>query len=257
MKVRKYEALFSDASNTKKVQDYLAIEQPLHIFIENNIWMITMQSPGDEEQLVRGLLFTEGVYKQREIEPVFEVKKRSEQGFIAEVNVQFDTADWNKSEITKRSLLSAASCGICGTTALKDLESLPRLTHHSLAEQDIHKAFVAMREHQNAFEKSGGSHAAALCNAQADLICVMEDIGRHNAVDKCIGAALQQKRLDKAKMLLVSGRVSYEIITKCFIAGVPILAAVSAPSSLAVDFAKELGITLYAFCREDRITRYA
>jgi FdhD protein len=111
--------------------------------------------------------------------------------------------------------------------------------------------------HQSAFEISGGSHAAAIFNRHFQLITVMEDIGRHNAVDKCIGSLLNKGRLSDARYLLVSGRVSYEIITKCFAAGIPVLAAVSAPSSLSVDFAKELGIRLYGFCREGRVTRYA
>ena len=101
-----------------------------------------------------------------------------------------------------------------------------------------------MRNHQHDFEQSGGTHAAAAFSIQGEMLCTMEDIGRHNAVDKIIGKLIYSGKLKEAKIITVSGRISYEIVIKCFKAGVPFLAAVSAPSSLAVDYAKELGITL-------------
>jgi len=113
-----------------------------------------------------------------------------------------------------------------------------------------------MNKRQSAYLTGGGSHAAALFNHNHLLLELREDIGRHNAVDKVIGALLNRGNLSEANYLLVSGRVSYEIVVKCFAAGIPQLLAVSAPSSLAVDFCKELGITLYGFCREGRFTCY-
>ena len=110
---------------------------------------------------------------------------------------------------------------------------------------------------QFAFHQSGGTHAAAAFTLHGELLCLKEDIGRHNAVDKVIGDLILTQKLDPASCLTVSGRVSYEIIIKCFKAGIPIIAAVSAPSSLAVDYAKELGITLLAFCRDKRATCYS
>lgn len=258
MKVRKYEGVRMDAAGKQLVDDYLAVEHPLEISINNAIWMITMQTPGDEENLVRGLLFTEGVYKDRTEDPLYQIRKTSDEGFISEINVVLNEQKLSQSEISKRSLLSAASCGICGTTALKQLDELPRIAPFTAMNGEIiHSAFKQMQSLQTAFEKSGGSHAAAICSMQGDIIAMQEDIGRHNAVDKCVGESLRKGQLDQAKLLLVSGRVSYEIITKCFVAGIPVLAAVSAPSTLAVDFAKELGITLFGFCRENRMTRYA
>jgi FdhD protein len=123
--------------------------------------------------------------------------------------------------------------------------------------EGIAKMMVQLREVQTLFEETGGCHAAGVFNREGQLIFASEDIGRHNAVDKVIGHLLLNNQLRSAKYIVVSGRVSYEIVAKCFAAGIPNLAAVSSPSSLAVDYAKELGISLYAFCRENRITQYA
>jgi formate dehydrogenase accessory protein FdhD len=122
---------------------------------------------------------------------------------------------------------------------------------------DIAKMMVQLREVQTLFEETGGCHAAGVFNREGQLIFASEDIGRHNAVDKVIGHLLLNNQLRLAKYIVVSGRVSYEIVAKCFAAGIPNLAAVSSPSSLAVDYAKELGLSLFAFCRENRVTQYA
>ena len=114
-----------------------------------------------------------------------------------------------------------------------------------------------MNRFQYDFKQSGGTHAAAAFSLEGKFLCSMEDIGRHNAVDKVVGNLITERKLDQAKIITVSGRVSYEIVIKCFKAGIPFLAAVSAPSSLAVDYAKELGITLFAFCRDGRTTCYS
>jgi FdhD protein len=114
-----------------------------------------------------------------------------------------------------------------------------------------------MKQAQPKFEQSGGLHAAALFDQTGKMICCFEDIGRHNAVDKCVGFYYLEKNPSQLGMVTVSGRISYEIIAKCFMAKIPVIAAVSAPSSLAVDFAKEWGIQLFAFCRENRFTQYA
>ena len=117
--------------------------------------------------------------------------------------------------------------------------------------------FAKMNSQQNTFNQSGGSHAAAAFDCHGELLSIKEDIGRHNAVDKVIGMLLCEDRLQSAKVLLVSGRVSFEIVTKAFTAKIPVLAAVSAPSSLAVETADKMGITLAAFCRKNRVTVYS
>ena len=117
--------------------------------------------------------------------------------------------------------------------------------------------FEKMKKKQHDFKQSGGTHAAAAFSIDGELLCTMEDIGRHNAVDKVVGQLIHSKKIKQAKVITVSGRISYEIVIKCFKAQVPFLTAVSAPSSLAVDYAKELGITLFAFCRDERATCYS
>ncbi len=258
MKTRQYEAIKQSKGACTMVQDHLMIEHPLTVMVNDEIFTLTMQTPGDEESLIRGLLFAEGVVKLKEGHLESQVLERSPEGLVSKVNVTVPDHLLDKSQINKRNLLSVASCGICGRTELQDFSQEKR--EENMAEEttvSFEKMFEVMREHQSAFDKSGGCHAAAAFDVHRSLLSVKEDIGRHNAVDKVVGDLLNRGELKAARYLLVSGRVSYEIITKCFTAGIPVLAAVSAPSSLSIDFAKELGVALYAFCREDRWTRYA
>lgn len=258
MKTRQYEAIKQSKGVRTMVHDHLMIEHPLTVLVNNEIFTLTMQTPGDEEALIRGLLFAEGIVKLKEGILDSQVLERSPEGLISKVNVTVPENLLDKSQINKRNLLSVASCGICGRTELQDF-SQEKIESIASNEESVsfEKMFEEMRKHQAAFDQSGGCHAAAAFGAEKNMLSVKEDIGRHNAVDKVVGELLNRGELKSARYLLVSGRVSYEIITKCFTAGIPVLAAVSAPSSLSVDFAKELGIALYAFCREDRWTRYA
>ena len=158
-----------------------------------------------------------------------------------------------------RSLLSVSSCGICGKTSLEEIKNRDnKLDDENKIDINlIHQLFKQMQTQQHDFQQSGGTHAAAAFCINGKMLCSMEDIGRHNAVDKVIGKLIFENQLKEAKIITVSGRISYEIVIKCFKAGIPFLAAVSAPSSLAVDYAKELGITLFAFCRGSRATCYS
>jgi FdhD protein len=153
--------------------------------------------------------------------------------------------------------LSVASCGICGKQDLDLPDSNTSVSDAVISPNLIFQMFTEMNSSQHAFKQSGGSHASAAFSETGELLCIKEDIGRHNAVDKVVGHLIFAKKLDQAKCITVSGRVSYEIIIKVFRAKIPVLAAVSAPSTLAIDFAKELGITVLAFCREDRLTCYS
>lgn len=246
-----------NAEGSKRICDELTIEHPLSIRIAGDPFTLTMHTPADEFDLVRGLLYTEGVARKKEGPISIEILERNDAGFISVVNVPAEEVDLQSAQLNKRSLLSVASCGICGKTEL----NLPdgRLSGDSglLEAQSIALMFSTMKQHQSAYLTGGGSHGAAIFNAKQEMLVLREDIGRHNAVDKAIGALLNDVKLNQSRYLLVSGRVSYEIVVKCFAAGIPNLLAVSAPSSLAVDFCKELGIALYGFCREGRSTFYS
>lgn len=254
---RSYEAIKMQAFKREGVSDVLMIEVPLSISINGNAFSVTMQTPGDETDLVRGILFTEGVYKGKTDNPEIHVTSKTDDGFISQVDVLLDESAMDMSQLNKRSLLSVASCGICGKTEIEFPFGKLEPGTQEVSLEDILYMFSGMKKLQTAFNVSGGCHAAAVFDGEKHCLVIREDIGRHNAVDKVIGALLSDGALSKGKFLMVSGRVSYEIITKCFMAGIPFLCAVSAPSSLAVDFAKELGITLIAFCREDRATVYS
>lgn len=257
MATQRYQALKLNTNVVQQVEDALALEHPLSVSINHESFTLTMQTPGHEKELIRGLLFTEGVIKRKSGELNMVITETSETGHISKINVLVPADELDHSLLNKRNLLSVASCGICGKTELQIPPSDKLDAAGTLKFSEINAMFSKMAEAQTAFLESGGSHASAAFSSQHDMLCIHEDIGRHNAVDKVIGHLLHEGALKNAKYLLVSGRVSYEIVVKCFVAGIPFLLAVSAPSSLAVDFAKEFGITLIGFCRSDRATVYS
>ena len=175
------------------------------------------------------------------------------------INVDIKKELLGKGYLNKRTLLSVSSCGICGKRELGDLKvSGKGLTESiQISADNLHKMHALMKTTQKTFEKTGGSHAAAIFNKKQELLTIKEDLGRHNAVDKSVGDLLIKQDLKNAHYLLVSGRVSYEIVTKAFIAKIPVIVAISACSSLAVDFAKEFGICLIGFTRNNKMTVYA
>jgi FdhD protein len=239
----------------KPVTDALVLEHPLQIVINGEPLSITMQTPGDERDLVRGLLYSEDIFRDKsvDLQMAFEAGAT---GVIDRVSLEIPNDILGDGYLNSRQLLSVASCGICGRTEFEGRTgSLERTS--SIPFEKIPALFEEMKSGQKLFEATGGCHGAAAFNSSGVLLALREDIGRHNAVDKVIGALIHQKQLKDAVILLVSGRVSYEIVSKCFMAGIPMLAAVSAPSTLAVDFAKELGVQLLAFCRDNRLTVYS
>lgn len=239
----------------KNVEDALLQEHPLQILINGEPLSITMQTPGDEKDLVRGLLFSEDIFREKNADLPMEIKTNAS-GVIDSVSVTIDKTQLGTGYLNSRQLLSVASCGICGRTNFEGRKG--KLNSRGLLDHEkIPGLFIQMKKEQKLFELTGGCHGAAAFDKDGKMLVIREDIGRHNAVDKVIGALLQNKQLKEAEILLVSGRVSYEIVSKCFMAGIPMLAAVSAPSTLAVDFAKELGIELLAFCRDQKMTIYS
>lgn len=259
MATRNYEGIKFDFDSSKKIVDSLTIEEALQININKKPFTITMRTPGEDINLVRGLLHSEGIINDVKFVPDVVLKKENKNGIVTIVDVNIPENKLGEGYLNSRSLLSVSSCGICGKTELGDLAFLGKTIDNNkkIEIRLMDELFNKMNTQQHDFMESGGTHAAAAFSLDGNLLCSMEDIGRHNAVDKVVGKLINIDQLNLAKIITVSGRVSYEIVIKCFKARIPFLAAVSAPSSLAVDYAKELGITLFAFCRDERATCYS
>ena len=244
--------------------DTLAIEAPLEIRLQ---WecegrprletvSVTMRTPGSDEELAAGFLFTEGLIHERE-QIVDIVGCRA--GAIRIVLDRDTAIDLGRLE---RHSYTTSSCGMCGKTSASALRTTSRYSIRA-GEPRVDGALIrslpaALRRAQPAFEATGGLHASALFDLDGRLVTLREDVGRHNALDKVIGAELLARRLPAEEhMLIVSGRVSFELVQKALMAGIPILAAIGAPSSLAVELAREAGMTLLGFVRADRFNVYA
>ncbi len=256
MAIAHYEGKKYQQTTEQTVNDALTVEEALQIVINNRPFTVTMRTPGNDDALVRGLLYSEDVYRQA---APLAIDFRQKNAITRIAQVQLTKQQLGTGIQSTRSLLSVSSCGICGRQELDASSTFKDelMRQDTLAATQLYEAFETMSRQQDDFLRSGGSHAAAAVNAQGELLVLMEDIGRHNAVDKVIGALLQQQRLPEAVAILVSGRISYEIVSKVFCAQIPILAAVSAPSSLAVEYAKQFGLTLLGFCRGQKATCYA
>ncbi len=259
MATRNYEGKKFDSKEVNKIVDALTVEEALQININKKPFTVSMRTPGNDVSLVRGLLHSEGILKNTSYNPEVSIKKENNDGIVTVVNLNIPKEELGEGYSNSRSLLSVSSCGICGKTELSDLSFIGKTIddHQKIDISLINELFEKMNAFQHSFKESGGTHAAAAFSIDGKLLNSMEDIGRHNAVDKVIGKLILSKQLKDAQIMTVSGRISYEIVIKCFKAQIPFLAAVSAPSSLAVDYAKELGITLFAFCRDQRATCYA
>ncbi len=251
-----YQGLKFIGDEVALVSDELTVEESLEMALNGQPFSMTMRSPGNDEAFIHGYLYTEDVYTGAPEKIKINITKKNDAGITKAVDILVPQTALKSGYRNSRNFLSVSSCGICGKTQLDDLHGQITDGLH-LKSTQIESMFSAMNAHQKTFKKSGGSHAAGAFTASGELLSVMEDIGRHNATDKVVGDLILKNKLKSAKILTVSGRISYEIVMKAFRAKIPILAAVSAPSTLAVDFAKELGITLLGFCRNDKATCYA
>jgi len=247
--ISKYDGKFYNAGKFTNVQDILAIEVALSISLNSTPFTITMQTPGNEKELVRGLLFSENVIRSPIEDSLMEITGMDDKGFINSINVKLAPHLILRDFAGTRNVTSASSCGICGKTSLDELESAKVLNTVILDPMLVGQMFDKVGAIQKSFQQSGGTHAAGAFTIDGELIAMQEDIGRHNAVDKVIGDLINNNSLDKAKCLTVSGKAKA--------AGIPFLAAVSAPSSLAVDYAETSGISLMAFCRNNKLTVYS
>jgi FdhD protein len=235
--------------NGKEQSDFVAVEIPVQLILNNQKTTISMCSPNQLEHWAIGLLFTEGFIQS--ISDVNQIRSIENQGQI-EIHVQTNVLEKRTSAM---SLLSVTACGICGKSSFEAISGVSLSS--DIKQVNVSRLIQKLNEVQPVFEQTGATHAAGLFNEFDELLSAAEDVGRHNAVDKCIGDLLQKERLSSAKYLVVTSRVSYEIVAKAFKANVPIIVAVSAPTSLAIDFCKELGIQLYGFVRGENFTRYA
>ena len=241
-----------------ETSEVLAGEEALQIKINGRAYTITMRTPGQDRMLAVGLLFTEGVVTtNNDIVEISETPAPEEHHtLIVDVGIKEKALEGKR--LFNRAIASSASCGVCGKIELCDLVAPQHVigAREKLDMRIIPYLLEKMQAQQTTFDRTGGSHAAAAFRMNGDLLSAKEDIGRHNAVDKVIGDLLLRSFLPHADILFISGRVSYEIAAKCAQASIPFLLAVSAPSSLAVDFCARCGITLIGFCRENRATVY-
>jgi FdhD protein len=253
-----------DDGNVVRKDDYLAAEEPLEIRIGDQPLSVTMRTPGHDLELAAGFLFTEGLIQNREqIIAIENVEPVTEDGAKRGNVIQAELAEEAKPDFARmrRHFFAASSCGICGKASIDAVRS--RLLTAPNPEFRVEAELLTglpgvLRSSQDVFQRTGGLHAAALFDATGGLLVVREDIGRHNAVDKVIGWALLDHRVPLGNsVLLVSGRGGFEIVQKAVVAGIPVLASVSAPSSLAVQLARELRMTLVGFLRGRRFVIYS
>ena len=250
--------------------DTLAVEEPLEIrfgFTENGVKThkavsITMRTPGNDFGLAAGFLFTEGIVESKnQIVNIKYCGKFPNNRNTVRVDLSGETrVDFKKLE---RNFYTTSSCGVCGKTSLEALtiagaEKIVKENFPRVSVEMIHALPEKLREKQAVFEKTGGLHAAALFDFSGNLLDLKEDVGRHNAVDKLIGKQFLENSLPLAdKILFLSGRASFELLQKAVMAQIPIVAAVGAPSSLAVEAAKNFNVSLLGFVRDGRFNIYA
>jgi FdhD protein len=242
----------------------LAVEEPLEIRVNGAPVTVTMRTPGSDIELAQGFLLTEGVIAHRdEVLAIRYCEGRGDNG-VNTYNVLDVTlapgVEPPDLDVT-RNFYTTSSCGVCGKASLDAVRVISRFSPGqdpaAVAAATLKLMPGQLRSAQKVFASTGGLHAAALFGVDGNMLVVREDIGRHNAVDKVIGWALEHERVPlSASVLLVSGRASFELTQKAVLAGIPVLAAVSAPSSLAVSLAEESGITLVAFLREESMNVY-
>ena len=268
----KYNVLKYKSNNLNNIEDLVSIEEPLEISIKfkyEEIWIqkiisITMRTPGNDEDLVRGFLFNEKIIEKND----FIEKIESIGEYVGEYKLQNKiVATLNDSENVdidkiKRNFLTNSSCGVCGKTSLdsleiikkdKTLKSLPKIS-----KEIIIKSPATLRDNQSEFSKTGGIHASGLFSSNGEIISLREDVGRHNALDKVIGHSLNNGLLDPpSQFITCSGRLNFELVQKVLMTNIGILIGVGAPTSLAIDLANKFDITLIGFVKENSFNIYS
>ena len=265
----KYDIIKSTKSKKEKVKDQISVEEPLEMSLKykkNDEWIvenisITMRTPGNDEDLISGFLFNEKI-----IENINEIEKIEKKGeTVGDYNLQNkivatinNTKNLDIGKL-KRNFLTNSSCGICGrasidTGSVQNSSQIPEDTFQ-ISAQVIHRITDNFRDIQPMFEMTGGVHAVALFDSNGDISEISEDVGRHNAMDKIIGGQINNLPLHERGFLL-SGRISFEMMQKAAISGSPIIVAIGAPTTLAIELARQNGITLVGFVRGGRFNVY-
>jgi FdhD protein len=260
-----------NATSGTATTDALAIEEPLEIRLEHgpetqrqtqNV-SVTMRTPGHDAELATGFLFTEGIIKNpddiQSAKHCFIACAENKENVI---QVSLNPATIPHLQNTERNFYTTSSCGVCGKGSINAIRTVSSFAgqqedHDHITADVLYQLPIILRKHQRVFEDTGGLHASALFAATGELLLLREDVGRHNALDKLIGAALGYNWLPLHQtVLLLSGRASFELVQKAAMAGINIIAAVGAPSSLAVQLADEFNITLIGFLRDERFNIY-
>ena len=267
----KYKVLKYTSNKFENTDDLISIEEPLEISLkykESDKWInqslsITMRTPGDDEDLVRGFLYNEQIIKN--IDDIDSIESYGDK--VGQYNIQNKIlATLNNSENVniskiKRDFLTNSSCGVCGKSSLDALEIIKKNKKHSsepkIKKEVIVKSPNTLREGQSEFSKTGGIHASGLFNSNGELVAVREDVGRHNALDKLIGCALKNNQIDpKTQFITCSGRLNFELVQKVLMTDIGIMIGVGAPTSLAIDLANKFDITLVGFVKRDSFNIY-
>jgi len=243
-----------DPASTSAEQDLVAVEEPLQIRLGDRDFAITMRTPGQDRELAAGFLFTEGVITSLDQISAITPDDRGA--------VTVELAPGVEVDFAARNFYVTSSCGVCGKASIDGLRAahcaspprgIPQIQSHLIPQLP-----EKLRQSQPVFSHTGGLHGAGLFNAAGDLLAVREDVGRHNAVDKLIGAMFLDAKIPlNENILMLSGRISFELVQKALMAGIPIVAAVGAPSSLAIETALHFGMTLIGFLRGPRYNVYS
>jgi len=263
IRVRKWDGgVWTDAP------DAVVMEEPLQLLLDGAELSVVMRTPGEDLELAIGLLYAEGIV--RSLDDIKEVRISAESGEdAAALRVEATIVESNQVDVhltraprrrPERSMLASSACGVCGAVLIEDLRrDLAVLPAGLSVDPGVLPSLVErLRSGQGVFDRTGGLHAAGLFTPGGEAVCVREDVGRHNAVDKIVGRMLLQGRLPlHDTVLVVSGRAGYEIVQKSINAGIAVLAAVGAPSSLAVGLAREFNQTLVGFLRGERFNVYS
>ena len=267
-----YKVFKFKSENLDNFNDHISIEEPVEIIIkykDKEIWVektisVTMRTPGDDEDLVRGFLFNEKIIEKIDyIEKIELAGKPTEQYDIKnKIIVTINNSDNIDVDKIKRNFLTNSSCGVCGKSSLDALEIIKKdkilKSNPKISKEVLMSSPKKLRQNQSEFSKTGGIHASGLFTAQGDIVAIKEDVGRHNALDKLIGYTLKENLLDNTSQFLAcSGRLNFDLVQKALMANIGILIGVGAPTSLAIDLANKFDMTLVGFVKEDSFNIYS